>query len=61
MSTRDLNVAISPLSETVGLIGASFMVSDELLSRKRLGRWIDHGSPAGRAALLHDDAVPFQL
>jgi glucokinase-like ROK family protein len=55
IATRDLQVAFSPLSDRAGLVGASFMVSDELLSQKRLGRWIAHGTPAGRAALVHED------
>jgi glucokinase-like ROK family protein len=53
LSTRDLRIAFSPLSDTAGLVGAAFMVIDELLSREHLGRWIDNGSPAGRAALIH--------
>ncbi|WP_214370691.1 ROK family protein [Pseudonocardia sp. H11422] len=51
LATRDLKIARSPLSERAGLLGAAFMVVDELLSRERLGRWIAHGSPAGRPAL----------
>ena len=53
LSTRDLRIAFSPLSDTAGLVGAAFMVIDELLSREHLGRWIDNGSPAGRAKLIH--------
>jgi glucokinase-like ROK family protein len=48
LSTRDLRIAFSPLSDTAGLIGAAFMVLDHLFSRDYLGCWIDHGSPAGR-------------
>jgi N-acetylglucosamine kinase-like BadF-type ATPase len=33
------------------LLGAAFMVVDELLSRERIGRWIPYGTPAGRLAL----------
>lgn len=55
-ASRDLHIALSPMTGTAGLVGASFMVSDQLLSREHLPRWIDSGSPAGRAALLHDDA-----
>lgn len=53
LSTRDLRIAFSPLGDTAGLVGAAFMVVDELLSLRHLGRWIDHGSPAGRAGLIH--------
>jgi glucokinase-like ROK family protein len=52
LSTRELHVAFSPLSDTAGLIGAAFMVSDELFSADHLGRWIDDGSPVGRTDLI---------
>jgi glucokinase-like ROK family protein len=52
LSTRELQVAFSPLSDTAGLIGAAFMVSDELFSPDHLGRWIDDGSPVGRTDLI---------
>ena len=51
LSTRNLRVAFSPLSDTAGLIGAAFMVIDELFSREHLGRWIEAGSPTGRTDL----------
>ncbi|NMH98786.1 ROK family protein [Pseudonocardia sp. K10HN5] len=51
LATRDLQIARSPLSGRAGLLGAAFMVVDELLSRERLGRWIGHGTPAGRPTL----------
>ena len=47
LATRDLRIAYSPLGHRAGLMGASFMVSDELFSRQRLGRWISRGSPIG--------------
>ncbi|WP_394820960.1 ROK family protein [Pendulispora albinea] len=47
LATRDLQIAFSPLDDRAGLMGAGFMVTDELFSRERLGSWIDRGSPAG--------------
>ncbi|MFE9438419.1 ROK family protein [Streptomyces sp. NPDC006602] len=43
----NLRIALSPLSDLAGLVGAAFMVVDELLSAERLPHWIDAGSPAG--------------
>jgi hypothetical protein len=37
--------------ETIGLLGAAFVVLDELWSRERLGRWINNGTPVGRPQL----------
>jgi glucokinase-like ROK family protein len=51
LATRSLLIERSPLGNTAGLKGAAFMVIDELLSRERLGLWIEDGSPAGRPAL----------
>ncbi len=51
LATRSLLIERSPLGDTAGLKGAAFMVIDELLSRQRLGLWIDQGSPAGQPAL----------
>jgi hypothetical protein len=53
LATRDLRIVLSPLSDTAGLAGAAFIVVDELLSPEHLGLWIDNGSPAGRAKLIH--------
>ncbi len=53
LSTRDLRIAFSPLSDRAGLVGAAAMVIDELLSREHLVQWIDNGSPIGRADLIH--------
>jgi len=53
LATRDLQVAFSPLSDRAGLVGAAFMVVDQLLSRRRLGLWIEHGSPVGLADRIH--------
>jgi glucokinase-like ROK family protein len=51
LATRSLKIERSPLGDTAGLKGAAFMVIDELLSRERLGLWIDRRSPAGQPAL----------
>lgn len=51
LATRSLLIERSPLGNTAGLKGAAFMVIDELLSRERLGLWIEEGSPAGHPAL----------
>jgi glucokinase-like ROK family protein len=47
LSSRDLSVSLSPLSDSAGLVGAAYMVSDELLSARHLPAWIDRGTPAG--------------
>jgi glucokinase-like ROK family protein len=51
LATRSLLIERSPVGNRAGLKGAAFMVIDELLSRQRLGRWIDRGTPAGHPAL----------
>lgn len=45
LATRNLQIVRSPLGDQTGLRGAAFMVIDELLSRERLGTWMDHGYP----------------
>lgn len=52
-AAHDLRIEVSPLSDRAGLVGAAFMVVDELLSPARLPRWIDAGSPAGLAEVVH--------
>ena len=47
LATRDLRITRSSLGDTAGLIGAAFMVIDELFSRRHLELWIDDGSPVG--------------
>lgn len=54
LATRDLRIVRSDLGDRAGLMGAGFMVLDELFSRERLGRWIQAGSPAGRPELTTD-------
>jgi len=51
LATRELRITRSPLSNRAGLLGAAFMVLDELFSRARLGAWIDQGSSVGRPEL----------
>jgi predicted NBD/HSP70 family sugar kinase len=53
LATRDLRIIRSSLGDAAGLIGAAFMVIDELFSRAQLERWIDDGSPIG-----HTEIVP---
>jgi predicted NBD/HSP70 family sugar kinase len=52
LATRDLRIARSALERNPGLTGGAFMVIDELLSRERLGRWIDQRTPVGRSDLV---------
>ncbi|WP_455567465.1 ROK family protein [Streptomyces caelestis] len=49
----NLRIALSPLSDLAGLVGAAFMVVDELLSAERLPHWIDAGSPAGLVDIVN--------
>jgi len=53
LATRELRVTRSPLDDQAGLMGAAFMVIDELLSRERLATWIGYKSPVGRSDLVH--------
>jgi len=56
LASRDLSVSLSPLSETAGLVGAAFMVSDELMSARYLPAWIDRGTPAGLQRSVYADS-----
>ncbi|SFW85400.1 ROK family protein [Amycolatopsis australiensis] len=47
LATRDLRIARAGLGDRAGVVGAAFMVLDELFARDRLADWIDRGSPAG--------------
>jgi glucokinase-like ROK family protein len=49
LATRDLRIVHSALGDRAGLMGAAYMVIDELFSRQHLPRWIDDGPPCGRA------------
>ncbi len=57
LATRDLRIKTSPLGDRAGLLGAAFLVADELFARDCLGRWISAGSPAGRPDLSTLDAA----
>ncbi|HEV7898535.1 MAG TPA: ROK family protein [Planosporangium sp.] len=48
LATRDLRIVHSALGDRAGLMGAAYMVIDELFSREHLPLWIDEGSPNGR-------------
>jgi glucokinase-like ROK family protein len=52
LATRDLRIARSPLDDRAGLMGAGFMVVDELFSASRIGTWITAGTPVGRPELI---------
>jgi glucokinase-like ROK family protein len=52
LATRDLRLTRSPLDEEAGLLGAGFMVIDELFSPQRLAAWIEGRTPAGRPELV---------
>ena len=54
LSTRDLRITTSPLGDRAGLLGAAFLVADQLFSPECLGQWIQNGSPAGRPDLSGD-------
>jgi glucokinase-like ROK family protein len=46
-AARGLEFAISALGNSAGLIGAAFVVVDDLLSPGILERWVEHGTPVG--------------
>jgi len=50
LATRDLAVKRSTLDGIGGAVGAAAMVLDELFAPHRLGEWLEHGAPVGRAA-----------
>ncbi len=52
LATRELRITRSTLSNRAGLVGAAFMVIDELFTPERLARWVDRGSPAGDPSLV---------
>ncbi|ASR37066.1 sugar kinase [Prauserella marina] len=52
LATRELRLTRSTLSDRAGLVGAAFMVIDELFTPERLGYWVDAGSPAGSPDLV---------
>lgn len=52
LATRELRISRSTLSDEAGLVGAAFMVIDELFTPERLGRWVEIGSPSGFPELV---------
>jgi predicted NBD/HSP70 family sugar kinase len=54
LSARDLRITTSPLGDRAGLLGAAFLVADQLFAPECLGQWIQDGSPAGRPELSGD-------
>jgi Transcriptional regulator/sugar kinase len=51
LATRDLLIQRSSLGGLAGVIGASAMVVDQLLSRESIGRWIEAGDPSAAPEL----------
>lgn len=51
LAARDLRITTSPLGDRAGLLGAAFLVADQLFSRDCLAQWIHRGSPAGHPDL----------
>lgn len=51
LAARDLRIKTSPLGDRAGLLGAAFLVADQLFDRDCLAQWIQHGSPTGRPEL----------
>jgi predicted NBD/HSP70 family sugar kinase len=51
LATRSLEISRSPVGVRAGLMGAAFIVIDELFSRERIGAWIERGTPAGQPQL----------
>lgn len=51
LAARDLRIKTSPLGDRAGLLGAAFLVADQLFSRDCLAQWIAAGSPDGRPEL----------
>jgi predicted NBD/HSP70 family sugar kinase len=47
LSTRELRIEKARLGEEGGLVGAAFMVIDELFSVRHFGQWLPAGSPSG--------------
>jgi len=46
LATKDLNISLSRLDESAGVIGAAFLVSDALLAPERLDRVLRATGPA---------------
>lgn len=51
LATRDLRIARSTLGGQGGMIGAAFMVLDQLFRHEAMATWLPDGSPAGHVEL----------
>ncbi|MEY7971514.1 ROK family protein [Saccharomonospora xinjiangensis] len=51
LSTRELRIEKARLGEEGGLVGAAYMVLDELFSVRHFGKWLHEGSPSGVPAM----------
>jgi glucokinase-like ROK family protein len=51
LAARDLSIKTSPLGDRAGLLGAAFLVADQLFARDCLARWIRFGSPTDHPEL----------
>ncbi len=51
LATRDLRILRSTLGGQSGMIGAAFMVLDQLFRHESMARWLPDGSPAGHVEL----------
>ncbi|MDQ1584779.1 MAG: hypothetical protein QOJ90_1516 [Actinomycetota bacterium] len=51
LAARDLRIKTSPLGDRAGLLGAAFLVADQLFDSECLAHWIQSGSPSGRPDL----------
>ena len=51
LAARDLRIKTSPLGDRAGLLGAAFLVADQLFARDCLAQWIGQGTPTGRPEL----------
>jgi glucokinase-like ROK family protein len=51
LAARDLRIKTSPLGDRAGLLGAAFLVADQLFAPECLAQWIQSGSPSGRPEL----------
>lgn len=51
LAARDLRIKTSPLGNRAGLLGAAFLVADQLFSPECLGLWLHKGAPVGLPGL----------
>lgn len=57
LSTRELRIEKARLGEEGGLVGAAYMVLDELFSVRHFGKWLHAGSPSGIAGIHGTNGV----